>query len=247
MKVVIHIPSESLVGAKPTTVHILPCRINYDGPAEVKRFLVIEKESGEDTIDGSGNSAEETVANGHGKEVQTKVSKESGLVVEEVEELKVSDQQERGIGNREEFQLPKSTEVLETVFRGRLLKGRKIPVPTGYKGGHNLRSAMSFQIVLTCQVPSGYVLYDTPIRPPTSPISPRARRRRRGPSPSDVSDDQSLAMHRLALRSFPELVVWGHDQAPGMYTDPYARVGDWCAVASKLHQHVNPESSQSSV
>ncbi|KXS10098.1 hypothetical protein M427DRAFT_140048 [Gonapodya prolifera JEL478] len=199
----VHIPPASLARAPPTTIHLLPCRINYDGPTEVKRFLVVERVDGDEgekveerklAIEGGKDGA--SAASGEGAQEGSPAGKDGGSAKQD------------GKDSHEG--------TLETVFRGRLLKGRKVKVPVGYKG---------------------FVLYDSPARP-TQP-SP-SRRRARDDSQMDETDDTAPAKQHLALRTFDGIVVWGHDEAPGMLTDPYARVGDWCELARKLHEHVDP-------
>ncbi|KAK9234080.1 ribonuclease H2, subunit C [Lipomyces kononenkoae] len=117
----IHIPVSADKPIRKVTPHILPCKIHYDGPANVRRYFQVDPY----TRDASRPKVSSTTTS------VTSLSTESITSIDSLDdEIEVKETLMR----RQEDSSSESHSIHQAYFRGRKLVGKKLVLSEGYKG-----------------------------------------------------------------------------------------------------------------
>ncbi|KAK9366020.1 ribonuclease H2 non-catalytic subunit-domain-containing protein [Lipomyces kononenkoae] len=122
----IHIPVSPDKRIRKVTPHILPCKIHYDGPANVRRYFQVHPYQ-RDASRPQENVSSTTTS-------MTSISTESTIDDASIDLLDQEIEVEENLVRRQENSSAESLSVHEAYFRGRKLVGKRLVLSEGYKG-----------------------------------------------------------------------------------------------------------------
>ncbi|GJJ71895.1 ribonuclease H2 subunit C [Entomortierella parvispora] len=205
-----------------TSLHLLPCGIQHDGPANIPGFFFL--------VDGQypSSSSTSTSTTTTTATTTTESTENTSMTID-------ATVQATTIATTESLSSSSTTSVSdhtaqstpETSFRGRTLKATVLQVPQGYIG-------------------SLYQPYDAAPSSSTTSSGNSAMDLDQDPDQDDEEREyeamlRGMQEERKTLRTthqFNEFSIWGHDDAPTPKNDKVLKAMQWIDIANVLHQPV---------